>query len=273
MTNDKRSTIALWIFVGVVLGLPLLYWTIFYVAAQAGVQLSRNVFGVVRCFGPTIAAVAALTYIGGRGAWRPLWTSLIQWRVSGRLYALALLTPLAVMSLALGITYIVQPDVFSLGEINPLKLVAILIILPFLDGPLGEEPGWRGYFLPALMQRYSAIVASLIVGLIWYLWHLPHYHVDGKDMSGDFLFKYLLFIFALSFMHTWLYKKTGGSVLIHVLFHNMTNYVVLLSFTLFPALKGVALDNTVYFYSMMALGALAAGSLWIQSRIRGSSTA
>jgi len=131
MTNDKRSTIALWIFVGVVLGLPLLYWTIFYVAAQAGVQLSRNIFGVVRCFGPTVAAVAALTYIGGRGAWRPLWTSLIQWRVSGRLYAIALLTPLAVMSLALGITYIVQPDVFSLGEINPLKLVAILIILPF----------------------------------------------------------------------------------------------------------------------------------------------
>jgi len=92
-------------------------------------------------------------------------------------------------------------------------------------------------------------------------------------MSGDFLFKYLLFIFALSFMHTWLYKKTGGSVLINVLFHNMTNYVVLLSFTLFPALKGIVLDNTVYFYSMMALGALAAGSLWMQSRIRGSTTA
>ncbi len=91
-------------------------------------------------------------------------------------------------------------------------------------------------------------------------------------MSGDFLFKYLLFMFTLSFMHTWLYKKTGGSVLIHVLFHNMTNYVVLLSFTLFPALKGIALDNTVYFYAMLALGALAAGSLWIQSGVRGSST-
>ncbi len=151
MTNDKRSTIALWLFVGVVLGLPLLYWTIFYVAAQAGVQLSKNVFGVVRGFGPTIAALAALAYVGGRGAWRPLWTSVIQWRVSGRWYALALLTPLGVLLLALGVTYIVQPDVFSLGEVNPLKLVAILIILPFLDGPLGEEPGWRGYFLPALM--------------------------------------------------------------------------------------------------------------------------
>ena len=259
--SSERSTTALWLFVLVVLGLPVLYWVVFFLAKQSDVQLSRNVFGVIRSYGPTFAALVALRYVSGRGAWRPLWASVIQWRISARWYAIALLLPLAMMFFALGITYFMHPDVFSLGDINPLKLFAILLILPFLDGPLGEEPGWRGYFLPALMQRHNAIVASLIVGLVWYLWHLPHYQMDGKDMGGDFLVKYLLFTIALSLLHTWLYKKTGGSVLIHVIFHNMTNYVVLMSFTLFPGLQSIELDNNLYFYSMLAMGALAAVAL------------
>ncbi len=63
-------------------------------------------------------------------------------------------------------------------------------------------------------------------------------------------------------MHTWFFKRSGGSVFLNVLFHNMTNYVVLMSFTLFPALKDTRLDNQIYFYIMLAVGALAAWSLW-----------
>ena len=243
------------------LGLPLLYWVVFHFAGQAGVELPRGVFGTFRSYGPTLAAVVALAYVGGRPALRDLWSGVIKWRVSGRIYAIALLGPVAMMALAVSIVYLLEPDALVLGEVNYLKLVAILVILPFLDGPLGEEPGWRGYFLPALMARYNPLVASMLVGLVWYLWHLPHYHVDGRIADADFLWKYLLYTIALSFMHTWLYKKTRGSVLINVLFHNMTNYVVLMSFTLFPALKDTQTDNQLYFIMMLTLGALAAWSI------------
>lgn len=264
MLTDKKSSRALWVFIGVVLGLPILYWIAFSVAPGMDVELSRDILGALRGFGPTIAALVALMYLKNKGSIRSLWASLIHWRISGRLYAIALLTPMTAMALALLITYFNYPDVFALGDIHALKLVAIFFILPIFDGPLGEEIGWRGFFLPLLMQRYNAIKASLIVALIWFLWHLPHYQVDGRDMSGDFLPRYLLYTVALSFIHTWLFKRAQGSILIHVLFHNMVNYVVLLGFTLFPAVATVAIGETSYFVAMVALGALAGLSIWQQ---------
>jgi hypothetical protein len=59
----------------------------------------------------------------------------------------------------------------------------------------------------------------------------------------------------------------GGNVLIHVLFHTMTNYVVLLGFTIFPTLTTVTLDNTIYFSIVLTMGALAGSSLWLQGRV------
>ncbi len=252
-------------FVGVVLGLPVLYWAAFSVARGANVELPRDMLGALRGFGPTIAALVALVYLNDKGSIRSLWASVIKWRISGRLYAIALLAPMAAMALALLITYFNNPEVFALGDINVIKLVAIFFILPIVDGPLGEEIGWRGFFLPLLMQRHNAIMASLIVALVWFLWHLPHYQVDGRDMSGDLLPRYLIFTVALSFIHTWLFKRAQGSVLIHVIFHNMVNYMVLLSFTLFPAVATVALGETIYFVAMVALGAMAGLSIWRQS--------
>lgn len=262
MSDKAKVATALWIFVGIALGLPVLYWLLFYFARQAGWEPPRGVFGVLRSYGPTFAAIGALAYVGGRPALRDLWTSVIKWRVSGRLYAIALFGPLAVMTVAIGAMFFFAPEAMTLGDFNPLKLAAIFVVLIFLDGPLGEEPGWRGYFLPALMKKYNAIVASLLVGVVWFLWHLPHYHTDGKDLTPDYLVKYLLFTFALSFMHTWFFKRSGGSVLLNVLFHNMTNFVVLTGFTLFPALKDATLDNHTYLYIMLTVGALAAWSLW-----------
>ncbi|MFC1720198.1 CPBP family intramembrane glutamic endopeptidase [Pseudomonadota bacterium] len=208
----------------------------------------------------------AVTYLHGKGSIRALWARLFQWRVPGLLYGVALLAPLAAMSLALLITYFVHPDAFALGDINVVKLAVIFFILPLLDGPIGEEIGWRGFFLPLLMQRHNAIVASLIVAVVWFLWHLPHYHADGMEMSGLILAKYIIYTFALSLIHTWLFTRAQGSILIHVIFHNMANYVVLLAFTLFPAVATVALAETAYTVAMVIVAALAGLSLWRQAR-------
>ena len=259
--NSPRETKALWIFVSVVLGLPVLYWILFQFAAKAGVDLSGGVSGTLRSYGPAVAGVVALYYLGGKPALKKLWANLIDWRISGRLYAFAFLLPMSMMLAAVSVAFWLEPDTFQTGDVNYLKLVAILFILPIFDGPLGEEPGWRGYFLPALMARYHAITSSFLLALVWYLWHLPHYHIDGRTNSEGFFWKYLLFTFAISLMHTWLFKKAEGKVLIHVIFHNMTNYVVLLGFTLFPALEGTRIDNEVYFMLIMLAGGVAAWSL------------
>jgi len=262
MEKNRKSSTAIWLFVGLVLGLSISYWVAFNVARAANMEWSKDIFGALRGFGPTVAAMVAVTYLHGRGSIRSLWARLFQWRVSGLLYGVALLAPVAAMSLALLITYFVHLDAFVLGDINVVKLVVIFFILPILDGPIGEEIGWRGFFLPLLLQRSNAIVASLIVAVVWFLWHLPHYHADGMEMSGLILTKYLIYTFALSLIHTWLFTRAQGSILIHVIFHNTANYVVLLAFTLFPAVATVALAETSYTVAMVALAALAALSLW-----------
>ena len=264
--SEARESRALWLFVGVVLGLPVLYWLVFYLAERAGWALPRFLSGSIRSYGPTFAAIAALSYSGGRDALRDLWSSVIRWRAPGRLWALVFLGPLAVIVVIFGVVRAVAPESLAPGDVNPLKLVAIFVVMIFLDGPLGEEPGWRGYFLPALMRRYDAFVATLLVAVVWYLWHLPHYHVDGRLTDVTFLWKYLLFMFALAFMHTWLFKRSGGSVLLNIVFHNMTNFIVLSGFTLFPALREETLDNTIYFICTCAVGALAAWSVWRDDR-------
>jgi len=260
MQDDEKLVVSLQIFVRVVLGLSVLYWGAFQIASLLEYELPADLLGTMRGFGPTIAALFALGYLGGIGAIRSLFASIFNWRVSSRMYLIALLAPVTAMTIALAIAYAKEPDAFALGDINPLRLAVIFFILPIFDGPLGEEPGWRGFFLPALLQRHSSVVASLFVGLVWYLWHLPHYLVDGRSLDGDFLTKYLVYTMALSLAHTWLFKKTGGSVLIHVLFHNTTNYVVLFAAMLFPGVREEMVSDN-YFFGMLALGVIAALSL------------
>jgi membrane protease YdiL (CAAX protease family) len=99
----------------------------------------------------------------------------------------------------------------------------ILLIIPFFlfDAIAnGEEIGWRGYVLPRLQSRYSALVSSLIVGAIWGFWHLPKFlpHWDGAVFSF-----FMVSIVARSVLYTWLFNSTKGSLLMTTLFHASGN--------------------------------------------------
>lgn len=249
------------LYVVVVLGLSALHWLTFYLAGRAGWRLPEFAFGVLRSYGPTIAAIAALLYLGGRAELSRLWTGLTRWRLPGRLYLLVLVGPLVALAGILAVARVLIPEAMTASWVSPLKLLAIVVALVFLDGPLGEEPGWRGYLLPALLRTKSAIVASVGVALVWFAWHLPLYHADGKDLTPDYLAKYLLYTLALSFLHTWLFRRSGGSVLLNVLFHNMTNAMFFLPYKIFPALASEPLYTNLYLGCALVAGALAAWSL------------
>ncbi len=98
-----------------------------------------------------------------------------------------------------------------------------IFILPFFVFDAitnGEEMGWRGYVLPRLQSRHSALVASLILGVIWGFWHLPKYL--GPEGPGAFGW-FMLRILPESILYTWLYNNTRGSLLLVTIFHAAGN--------------------------------------------------
>jgi membrane protease YdiL (CAAX protease family) len=106
-----------------------------------------------------------------------------------------------------------------------LLLPLFLAILTLTDG-LGEELAWRGFALPRLLTRYNALVASLVLGVIWALWHFPLVWTEGNTMYQQPVWLLLVDITAKSVLFTWVFLHTRGSVLIAMLFHGATNLFI-----------------------------------------------
>jgi len=86
-----------------------------------------------------------------------------------------------------------------------------------------EEIGWRGFALPRLQSRYSALTATLIVGFLWWLWHLPLLLWKDNPMSAEPILPWFIGVIAISFIYTWLYNASRGSLLVVSLFHIARN--------------------------------------------------
>jgi len=105
--------------------------------------------------------------------------------------------------------------------------VAILLLLEFLHvflmtGGINEESGWRGFALPRLQSRYPVIVAALIVGFFWAMWHIPIDIGTGVPIPW-ILENRLVWNLVFAVMMTWLYNRTNGSILAPAIFHSAMN--------------------------------------------------
>lgn len=103
----------------------------------------------------------------------------------------------------------------------------------------GEELGWRGYALPRLLQRHNALVASILVGIFWGLWHLPVSQLfgGGSPPLVDSLLYGLGVDFA-SVIYTWIFRHTRGSVLIACLFHSVYDVSLIVAGQIAPIAFG-----------------------------------
>ena len=124
----------------------------------------------------------------------------------------------------------------------------------FLGGPLEEEFGWRGYALPRLQTRHTALVSSVTLGIIWAFWHLPLNFMaqpPGPQYQAAiemFLGSVVTMAF-MSVLFTWLYNNTGGSVFATLLFHTMVNLSTYVVFPVFETQTG----PLYYLISMIAV--------------------
>jgi len=161
--------------------------------------------------GPLAAATVLTARAGGRPAVRALFGSLRRWRAPWWCYAAALVVPGALLSLGLGALSLVGYE----GDVVLAPDAARWLAIPVIA--IGEEVGWRGYALPRLRRRYGAFAASVMLGAIWTVWHVPMFLGVGVPMST--LPVMLLFFAGGSLWFTWIQARAGGSLLLVVLAH------------------------------------------------------
>jgi uncharacterized protein len=178
--------------------------------------------GAIVGFGPFLAAVVVLALTGGKAGVMSLLRRMVRWRVAWLWYAAALLLPVGV---ALGATVLnvllgaSPPSSAELGAWPSLIPTYFLFLLIPGIGGTWEEPGWRGYALPKLQLGRSALLASLILGVVWAFWHLP------LMVAAVIPWTDLAMVIVQSVVYAWLFNNTGGSVLLVMLFHTMTNVI------------------------------------------------
>jgi CAAX protease family protein len=164
-----------------------------------------------------VLAVAVLA-TGGMPSLRELGRRIVRWRVSGRCYLFAILTPPLIATVTVVIT--AAADVpLRLGHTLSASGAAIYFIYGTGLFLLTEEAGWRGVVLPQLQSRFGPLVASLVLGFVWAVWHIPSLHVPGEADRGLSLPVFAVLVIATSVLITALVNAAHGSVLIAALFH------------------------------------------------------
>jgi membrane protease YdiL (CAAX protease family) len=170
----------------------------------------------VASFGPSIAALIAHRL--STGSYRAF---LFHWTKPRTLFATIAGGVLVVLA------YVVLP---GLVLADPRSLNWSILISAgvynystLLGGPLGEEPGWRGYALPRLEARFGPIRASLLLGVLWTGWHLPLFLISGWESLP--LWSYSLVLIGVSLIMTWAINSARFSVITAIVMHAAFNTV------------------------------------------------
>jgi len=179
-------------------------------------------------YGPTFAALIAVGVTSGKEGILGLLSRLLVWRVGIWWYAVAIFLPALLFFLPLKLYAFLGGTPPALPQFSLVELILGVLLL-FVVGVLinGEEIGWRGFALPRLQGKYSALTASLILGVIWSLFHLPIFLTHGGSVFGNLASEpplgFLVRTTADAVLVTWVYNNTRGSVLLAMFFHAAAN--------------------------------------------------
>lgn len=181
--------------------------------------------------GPAAAALVCAA-LGSPVTPAALLRRLTRFRVPLAWYATALLLPFAIRGLAIAIVGLFD-DSWRLA-VRPAEAIGTVLVLMILLVPF-EEIGWRGYALPLLQQRHTPLVSSIILGVIWALWHLPLAWASIGYQQSDEPWRYMAWftvtIIPISCLITWLFNRTAESVPVVTVLHiaiNLADFVLVL---------------------------------------------
>lgn len=205
---------------------------------------------VLKSFGPFLAAYFITGILDGKAGMLRLRQRITQKQAGWQWYLLILLgIPLLIL-----VGIIIQPGTMAGFQGFKLTLLAsyplTFITVLFAGGPLGEEPGWRGFALPRLQHNNGPFRGTLLLGFLWTCWHLPDFLTSaqggGPGIGFDkFLINFPIFlvlIISIAIILTWIFNHTRESIFIALLAHASVNTPQVVLVPLFPAVDTASLN-------------------------------
>lgn len=196
---------------------------------------------IIGAFAPLLAALTLVAREGGRQAIKSFFKRAFDFHIKPLYIILALTLPLVIhlishyLALALGLD--VARTLFPADiSTSPVILAIPYFFLMLVIGGGQEEFGWRGYAQEPIQEKIGIIPASLLIGLIWGLWHLPLWFMAGDLHSAYSFLAFVIMTTSISVMYAWLYNASGKKLLVVIIFHAMNNTAA----PLLPFLHGTA---------------------------------
>lgn len=200
--------------------------------------------GVLIGLAPAIAAIVAAAREGNA---KSFMRGLARGRAPLLVYAAAFLLPLAGLALAVAAGRLRGEPIPVAADAGLVSFALLWLVLAF-----GEEIGWRGFALPQLAEKHGFWIGSLILGLIWCIWHYPRLlgspYVSGLADAAPLIAAFSVQIVIANFILCWLYYRANRSVVVPTIFHTVMNVVA-------TAYYMAATDWTITaFFGLVVLG-------------------
>jgi len=211
-----------------------------------GIKLPFSVTGystvvvIIGAFAPLMAAITLVIREQGWKGIKAFFGEALDFHIKPIYLILALALPVLIHLIAHYLALAVGLDVAKTlfpSEISvaPIVLAIPYFILMLVIGGGQEEFGWRGYAQEPLQEKIGVIPASLVIGVIWGIWHLPLWFMTGDLHSAYSFLAFVMMTTSISVMYAWLYNSSGKKLIVVMFFHAMSNTAA----PLLPFLHGI----------------------------------
>ena len=213
-------------------------WAFWIPAAASGISVQTGpgrLLLVLGLLGPMLGGIGFTYATRTSGDWRDYWLRVFdvgripaRWCAIILLFAPMLFTIAVLLDLASGGgDAVAQISLMFTSFFSAPSTIAPFLLVTLVNGPIPEELGWRGYVLDRLQMQWSAVMASVILGVLWAIWHVPLFFLHGMKhdvgIRSLWVWLFVLQTIPVTIMFTWIFNNTSRSTLGAILFHFMAN--------------------------------------------------
>jgi membrane protease YdiL (CAAX protease family) len=211
-----------------------------------GIELPFSVTGysivvvIIGAFAPMMAAITIVARESGWKGTKAFFGQVFDFHFKPVYLVIALVLPVLIHAIAHYLAPAVGLDVAKMLfpteiSVEPIVLAIPYFILMLVIGGGQEEFGWRGYAQEPLQRKIGVLPASLVIGVIWGIWHLPLWFMTGDLHSAYSFLAFVMMTTSISIMYAWLYNSSGKKLIVVMIFHAMNNTAA----PLLPFLHGI----------------------------------